>query len=237
MMKWILLGTILMTQSLPGFTKSYDTNCFAEHIRESIVINTARKPVYAALTNGASDRVFKQLILSEQLTIPVAMFYDLRARKYQQKNVPLFCHEFMSMTATPDFDPERRVIPAEKFEPYDFQNLKRDLNAAVTRKDVDAIKRLSLEAIHVLEKAPAFHCMLRHIIESIYRFAYFIPLQAERAEKAGLKSPAGISFEVIRLQILSLSFSAEIDVWSAPIQAKGIPILCAELPRLMDDLD
>lgn len=224
-------------QSFEGYTKSYDNNCFSLHIKESIEINQKRKPIYSKLTDGQSDKIFNVLLSGEYLSLIPAKYYDFKSRLYQDQGVPLFCYEFMSMHATPDFDPDNRVIPQEEFLEFDWVNVKAKLDLAVKDKDFVLIKKISLKAIHDLDKFPHYYCMLRHIFESIYRFAYFLPLQIEASEKAGLKSPLDLTMEMIKLQILSLVTSNKIDHWSAPIQKSGIPILCSELPRLLEDLD
>lgn len=226
----------MMAASFSGFTKSYEKNCFSEHIRESIHINETRKPIYSSLTNGRSEGIFKLLLTSERFTLPVAKFYDWRAEDFQKNGVPLFCYEFMSMNATPAFNPQELVVPKEKFVSYDYRPVKQMLLAAIRAKDISEIKLVAYEAVAELEKTPEYHCMLRHMLESIYRFAYFLPKQIEAAESRGLKSPLGMSLEVMRLHALSLGTSNHIDEKSAPIQEDGIPILCSELPRLMDDL-
>jgi hypothetical protein len=226
-----------MAASWEGYAMSYQKNCFGDHIRESIVINTARRPIYAELTDGKSDRVFNFLIATERLSLIPAAYYDFRAKAYQKKGVPLFCYEFMSMNATPDFDPENRQIPTERFSAFDWRFHKDRLNHAIAAKDAELVKEVSLQAIRALDGWPHYYCMLRHMIESVYRFAYFLPKQVEAASAAGLKSPANLSFEVMALQMLAIGSAYKIDVWSAPIQAKGIPLLCSELPNLLSDLD
>lgn len=227
----------MLLASFKGYTISYDKNCFGDHIRESIVINSHRKPIYEELTQGRSNKIFNFLIASERLSLIPAAYYDLKAREYQERGVPLYCYEFMSMNATPDFDPERRVIPTEKFEAFDWKSYKKRLDLAIDRNDVNEIKRVSLEAVRALDAYPNYYCMLRHMFESVYRFAYFLPLQEEASLKAGLKSSAKLSMSMIKLQMLALVSSYRIDQWSAPIQKEGIPILCSELPKLLDDLN
>lgn len=58
--------------------------------------------------------------------------------------------------------------------------------------------------------------MLRHMFESIYRFAYFLPMQVEAARAAGLKSPAALSLNVMKLQAMAIGSAYKVDQWSAP---------------------
>jgi hypothetical protein len=59
----------------------------------------------------------------------------------------------------------------------------------------------------------------------------------DAALEAGLKSPAHLSFDLIKLQLLAFTGSYQIDKWAAPIQKEGIPILQSEIPKLLQDLD
>lgn len=222
--------------SFSTHAKSYTTECFAHHVKESIVINSVRKPIYSYLTNGESDKIFNFLIGAERISLIPASYYDWRAKKYQENGVPLFCYEFKSMNSTPDFDPDRRVIPKETFEPFDWKSVERNLKLAVDRRSVIEVKRVTMKAIRDLEAYPSYYFMLRHMLESVYRFAYFLPMQEEAALAAGLKSPRDLTFGMIKLHLLSLVSSYQVDQWSAPIQKEGIPILCSELPTLLDDL-
>ncbi len=226
-----------MATSLAGVTNAYAKDCFSDHIRESISVNSLRKPIYSKFTNGRSDKIFTELILGERLTLPVAMFYDFRAQSFQKKGTPLFCKEFKSMNKTPTFRTDHFVPLTYKYSPFDYKTVRHDILKAISIKDMEAIKLITLEAIDELKNAPDYHCMTRHFLESIYRFAYFLPKQIESARDHQLSSPLGISFEVMKLHAISLNTLAHIDDLSAPIQAEGIPILCSELPNLMDDLN
>ncbi|HLL48487.1 MAG TPA: hypothetical protein VK399_17425, partial [Longimicrobiaceae bacterium] len=83
-----------------------------------------------------------------------------------------------------------------------------------------------------LEAVPCYHCMLRHLLESMLRVTSLAPTHAARAEAAGMKSTAGLSRLVLRLHLFALVDAAKLDVVAAPIQARGIPILCQDVPPI-----
>lgn len=226
-----------MTISFSGFTKSYDKNCFREHILESIAINKERKFAYSQLTNGRTDRIFNLLIGSEYLSLVPARYYDMRAAQFQKKGMSLFCHEFMSMNRVSEFDPEKRIIPSAPREPFDWGFHKKRLGRAIEKRNVEMVKAAAITALEILFKQPEYHCMSRHIVESIYRFAYFIPLRQQEAKSLGAKSPDDLMWDVTRLHLLGMGGSYEIDEWSGPIQEEGIPVLCSEIPDLLHDLE
>lgn len=225
-----------MTVSFSDYIKSYDTNCFRAHILESLEINKERKSVYSQLTNSRSDKIFHFLIGSEYVSLGPAAYYDLRARKFQNRGMSLFGHEFMSMNRVSEFDPENRVIPPAARKAFNWKQHKEILGLAIQKRDDDQLKIEAANALKELFQQPHYHCMTRHIIESIYRFAYFLPLREEEAKLLGILSPAGLIWDVIRLHLLGMQGSYQIDEWCGPIQHEGIPILCSELPDLLKDL-
>lgn len=220
-----------------AFAKSYKDNCFREHITESIGINSKRKKAYAKLTNGQSDRIFTTLISSEVATLIPASYFDLKARAYQKKGLELFCHEFVSLNHAPIFDPENRIRPTEKFRPFDWKFYQLRLEDAMKARKINLVRKISLEALMELKSYPHYYCMTRHLIESIYRFAFFVPLREEEAKSQNLTPPTEIMLDVMKLHLLPFSLSYKIDIWSQPIQESGIPILCSEIPDLLFDLD
>lgn len=226
-----------MATTLTGYTKSYDSFCFQEHIRESIAINKERKQVYADLTDGRSNKIFNLLISYEYLTLAPAAVFDLKALSYQKNGMDLFCHEFMSMMRTPKFQPENQIIPSEKFRPFDWKFYKTRMNEALKHRDLSEVRKTSIEALLDLKSQPHYYCFSRHLFESIYRFAFFAPLRAQQAQDMELKDPTDLMFKVMKLHLLGLKDSHRIDLWSQPIQMSGIPILCSEIPDLLFDLD
>jgi len=223
--------------SFEGLTKSYTRYCFQEHIRESIAINKDRKKVYSELTQGRSDKVFNQLISSEYITLAPALFYDLKAVPYHREGMDLFCHEFMSMNHTPDFDPDSRKIPSETFRPFDHEFYKKRILAGLKADNENEIRKVAIEALIALKNQPSYYCFTRHFFESIYRFAYFIPLRVTQAEEMDLKSPRKIMMDVIKLHTLAIKLCHDIDIKAQPIQMSGIPLLCSEIPDLLFDIN
>lgn len=219
------------------YAKSYESFCFQEHIKESISINKERKQVYSQLTNGRSDRIFNTLISYEYVTLAPATYFDLKALPYQKNGMDLFCHEFMSMNRAPEFDPEQRKIPQEKFKPFDWKFYKARIADALKHRDALEVRKAAVEALVELKSQPHYYCFSRHFVESIYRFAYFVPLRARQAEEMGLKDPTEMMFTVMKLHLLGLKDCHKVDLWSQPIQMSGIPILCSEIPDLLFDLD
>lgn len=220
-----------------GYAKSYEKNCFREHITESLSINRERRKFYQKLTNGESDRIFNTLIASEVTTLIPAGYFDLKAKPFQKKGLDLFCHEFVSLNRAPEFDYDRRITPQAKFVSFDYKFYKERLDIAIKARKAESIRKISLEALVELSAMPDYYCMTRHMIESIYRFAFFLPIREKEAKILNLDSPAEIMLDVMKLHLFPLGLSYKIDLWSQPIQESGIPILCSEIPDAVSDLN
>lgn len=226
-----------MMSAFAGYEKSYESFCFRKHIKESISINKERRLFYANLTEGASDKIFNVIIGYEHLTLIPAAYFDLMAFKYQKQGLDLFCHEFMSLNRSPDFDPNTRINPKVAIKNYDWEFYKTAISIAIKDKDASKVRKAALDALVELKSQPDYYCFSRHFFESIYRFAYFIPKRSQQAQELGLKDPTKLILSMIKLHLLGLKDAHRIDLLSGPIQLSGIPILCSEVPDLLFDLD
>ena len=210
----IILFFLLFGES--GLAKS----CFSDHISEAIKLNLKYKKIYSDMTDGKSDKVFSFLISSELLTYFPAKFYDFKARLINSD----FCHEFKDMTfKTPS---EELKVPATPFRIFAFDT--KGVESAIQAKNVEKIKAESLHIINQMLEDPQYNCLTRHLFESIYRLAYFLPSRSLQAQS--------LSFSLLKHHLSSLNTSIRIDSMAGPLQELGYPILCEELPDLLSDL-
>lgn len=237
MLSNLLILGIAMSAALSGYAKSYSNNCFKQHILESISINTKRKQDYAKLTNGRSNRIFNTLIAYETVTLAPATYFDLLAIPYHKQGIELFCHEFMGMNQAPVFDSNNRINPTETFKPFDWKFYKERMEIALKHGNENELKSVLIQALEELKSMPHYYCMTRHLLESVYRFAHFMPIRMKEAQTKGMKSPRKIMIDVMKLHLLGMKDSHKIDLLSQPIQKAGIPILCSEVPNLLFDLN
>ena len=96
---------------------------------------------------------------------------------------------------------------------------------------------LSAELEHKLEElgeTPNFHCMLRHLLESILRISNLAPIHEQKAEAIGMLSTRALSLLLVRLHLLTLEFGVQLDRFAAPVQADGVPIICRDVPPIID---
>lgn len=208
--------------------------CFEEHLLEAIAINQQRRPMYAALTGGRSVPVSDRLIESEQTSLHFAAPLDDAAEALHSLGLSIVCDEFISMSETPAFadrfafDPE----PLEAFVEVDGWKLGEQFEATFADAGFAGVSELATQTLTALEHPRAYHCMIRHMLESIRRIANFAPIHEGRAQELGAPSTLGLSEDMVRMHILSLGAAAGLDVQAAALQAEGVPILCQDVPSI-----
>jgi hypothetical protein len=207
---------------------------FAGHLEEALQVNLERMPLYSRLTGGESERISRRLVRWERWALPLARWVDRRARPYNARGIGVVADDFVPMAGTPEFR-ERSAEPPlllSAFRPADARRIRRSLAAALKTGGFEGAAAALRAELAVLEAVPCYHCMLRHLLESMLRVAHLAPVHAARAEAAGMKSTAGLSRLVLRLHLFALVDAANLDVVAAPIQARGIPILCQDVPPI-----
>lgn len=209
--------------------------CFEMHIRESIEINKNNKVPYAKIAGNSASQVLNTLIASEYLTLIPAAIFDNEAKPFQRKGMDLWCQEFLSMEQD-----QRDVIineaPKEAFQKFNWKPYSLEMKKSLKQNDVRLIRISSLKALKTLSLQPHFHCFTRHMVESIYRIAYFVDVREAEAKRLNIRSPRKLMMDSIRTHLESFSFAQYIDQLARPIQENRIGILCNELPDLLRDL-
>jgi hypothetical protein len=209
-------------------------NCFQVHLEEAIALNEKRKPLYSWLTQGRSEAISDKLIESEKLSLIFARSVDDAARPYQRAGVAVACDEFVSMADVPvfreqyAFDPE----PLTAFEPVDGVALRDGLEATFAEEGFAGLATATDATLHALEEPRTYHCMVRHMLESLRRIANLAPVHEEDAHERGLASPRPISEDLVELHLLSIDPAAKLDEQASVLQSEGIPILCQDVPSI-----
>jgi len=207
---------------------------FALHIVEAIEMNTERMPLYARLSDGASLPLSRRLIRYEKLTLPFAALTDWVGKGFQRNGIKVVESEFVPMSLAPKFserfpfEPE----PLSAFRPVDGRALTRLIGQAKKRGGFAEASHVIAEELHRLERPRAYHCMIRHLLESMLRIANLAPLHAERARELGVRSPRLLCDYLLWSHLPLLSQGARIDVEASKIQARGIPFLWQDLPPI-----
>ena len=207
----------------------------ADHLREAKAINLERMPHYVALTDGASRPVSWILIGSEMAGIPFATLVEYLNKPLAKAGVNILCEDFISMEKTPPFrsvSPEP-ALPLDQFsadlgwdEVGELWQLTRSASYGPLAARADAV-------LAELKLVPTYHCMYRHILESIRLAAANADDQLTRARAVGLGSEAERVIDMLLIsQVGVLPLALYIDKLSAPINARGIPIICQDVPPI-----
>ncbi len=203
---------------------------FERHLREAIVLNRERAPLYAQLSGGASRAISRTLIRYEILLLPVARWYDRRADRYHAAGVPLLEDAFVSMELTPAFrGRDAGSIEGPRLRPSG-REMARAVRRALATGGFAAAAALCVSALEEVENEPRFHGMIRHTLESTLRLAELAPRHARMAAERGLGSPEGVSRALIRLHTLGFGAATRLDRRAAPLQQRGIPIIVGDVP-------
>lgn len=230
-MKALLLSFFVAAASASG-AEAY--SCFTEHVRDAIHRNRERAPRYEALSQGTSRAISRKLILNERLTIPLAWALEKDARTFTKAGIPVLCADFISMDQIPAFQ-DRFPFPAPKlseFKALPVKQWKSELTFALRHMGFKSVHDTVSRQVGVLDREPqGYHCMVRHVLESVGRVAYLAPQYERKARARGLRrSPLGVSKLTLELHLQGLGIAADLDRMAAPLQARGIPILCQDVP-------
>lgn len=210
-----------------------DPACFLDHLREAKAINRERMPQYIDATDGASRLISWILISSEAMAIPFATWLEWENKPLAQAGVGILCEDFVSMEHTPPF---RRVssdvpLPLGQFSPDrgwddwgDFWKLSRAGAYADLARTADVV-------LAELALVPTYHCMYRHILESIRLAATRADDQLARARAKSLEREAGRVIDALVMsQVGVIPIAIVLDKLAAPLHARGIPIICQDVP-------
>lgn len=196
-------------------------------------MNERRAPVYAEWSDGASTDVSRRLIRSEKVALAAAWYVDRRARWFQRRGIPIGCAEFVSMALTPPLGDRPLEPPAgAPGPPPDPDSLRSALMDAYGAGGFPAVAREADRMLEALDAWPRYHCMTRHLVESVWRVARLAPDHEAAAEDAGLPTTRGLSELLLRLHLAALPGGAALDAEAAPLQRRGSPILCRDVPPI-----
>lgn len=217
----------------PAAAQDNEGRCMEGHLREAIELNRERMPRYDSLTAGRSRAVSRRLIWSERLALPVAWVIDRRARTWLAEGVRIVCDDFVPMEGTPEFlgrtdDPP----PLSSFVPSDPRRIRRAVVRALRAGGFPGASEALEGELARLEDAPAYHCMTRHLLESMLRVSNLAPQHARAAAERELPSPERLSRTLLDLHLTTLGEAARLDRMAAPLQAAGVPIVCRDVPPI-----
>ncbi len=149
-------------------------------------------------------------------------------KKLSKEHPKFFCQEFVSMDETPDFQkfiPATTAIPDElKDKTYTSTDLRRRLKDAFKGENYQELLVQAEKELKRLEETPSYFCVTRHFLESIARASYYAQNYNQEQRV--------ISNLYIKMQIFGMRAASVLDEKAAPLQEKGIAILCQDIPKI-----
>jgi hypothetical protein len=219
--------------------------CFRQHLTEGLAHNQDRQKLYSNLTHGATKEISAELIYLEKMAIfgSYGIFnLDKQAVTFESSGIPIVCDAFVPMSNTPQFrvpsfetvSTEALPDPTQKID-LDPYLISRQLRLRL-RQD-ETLELFYKETVRILQRLhgePRFNCLTRHLLESVTRAAAQAPVFEEIAKQNGFndKQSLKISAKIIQAQMYILNEFIKLDDKATPLQVKGIPILCQDVPPI-----
>ena len=221
----------LVTLAIPS-AYADSTPCFIDHIQQARQMNIQRRPLYEAMSQGVSKELSERMIRSETFLVPIAWSFELFAEPLRKQGIDIFCDNLVSMSHTPAAG-TRHKINSAVFDPTITEKARERLQEAFGQDSYQILALVSGQILQEIEGEPQFHCMLRHLTESIRRAAVLAPhhIQAAEAIDRGWLARFIIA-SYIKLQIVGLMPGDGLDRDAAPLQAQGIGIVCDDVPPI-----
>ncbi len=218
-------------------TPDHTTGGFYRHLADAIDINQARKPAYAAATDGRSTGLSNRLIWFERLSLPVARYFDVRARRFNRRGIGVVRNDFVSMD---------RIRPLETAPHYtrtastsDHRRCKQrlvdyrtDVLDANRNDDFHAICRQTIDLLHFIaqleESAQAHFAMVKHFAESV-GFAACNAIEWARRSDG---TTVNLSRHLIWIQVRSITTGIWFDKQAQPLHTTGCGIVVNDIPPI-----
>lgn len=207
-------------------------DAFERHLRDAIRLNRERAPRYAELSGGHSRSVSRQLIATEVLLLPLARWFDRRARPFHRAGVPVMAALFVSMDTTPPFADELANPPTGPAPRYPAATTGKKIWNAYLAGGHEAAGEVLRAELERLRNEPTAHHMVRHILESALRVCAVAPDLARQALGTGLPDPDRLHARLLRMHAWGLGGAARLDRRAWPLQCRGLPILAQDLPPI-----
>jgi hypothetical protein len=213
-------------------------NCFTEHLHEAIQINSSRQLVYAKHLSGLDRErslfVSRSLIFSEKiLAWSIAPGFDKRSRQLELKHgFNVTCSGFISMQHIGSMKGLPKILSTNEFKKIDIASAQFKLKQMSEDRDFLALLGLQKSLSELLSSMSSLqsNCMLRHMVESIQRFVEIGLLKSDLMKRD--PEFKDLVWDLIDLQISGLVSGDVLDRIAAPVQKRGVPIICNDVPAI-----
>jgi len=202
--------------------------------------NQERRPLYAALSGNQSLSVSDAFIKSEKWSLQYSRFLMFRTRDLRAAGIPILCSEFTPISLTPkfleSFVGESKGSELKNYEALPLTQVANELKPHIKNLNIEEIKSVALKwTLLSYNQEPRFNCMARHVLESIYATAEAAQENLKIAKSLGLeKRTEKFTKKFLGAQVFGFKTIADIDKKASQIQALNIPIVCNDVPAILD---
>tara|TARA_R110000868_G_scaffold117600_17_gene312673 strand:- start:22233 stop:22919 length:687 start_codon:yes stop_codon:yes gene_type:complete len=207
--------------------------CTVIHLKEAMNLNRERRELYRVDGNRDAANVMNKLILLEKVMLPFTYSLDRSVRQLQATGMGMWCDDLVSMQTVPAYQASAEA-PAHEYRAPNAKTLK-SLKRKMKKFEINQSEELYLQISQLISIDLADHhynCLTRHFLESA---AKSLAATRERLDivPGELKSDLErATKKLIKQLAMSLRFAQSIDQSAAPIQARGVPVLCQEMPPI-----
>jgi hypothetical protein len=210
---------------------------FRLHFLEATEINKIRKIYYSEKTNGKSKWVSNIMIYFEKFLYPVACYFDKKAKKFNQKAIPIIIEDFVSLEnilpidCPPKYQNISNLKEIKKLAKLLFK-LRKSVRKSARKYDFTTICRLIskvIEEIIETEKRINVHfAMIKHILESAGYASQNAIIYTENADIEVKK----LATSFINIQMQGTILSPLIDREANKIHKLGYGIIVNDIPPI-----
>ncbi len=206
---------------------------FRKHILEAINLNRKRRTYYAKVTDGQTKKLSNWLIFLERFVIPIAFYFDLRARRFNQQGIGIVRDDFLAMDVVDEKTPAlyKNEMTAEVIE--EIRSLIKLYAREVSRlRELTDINDLTFDfykKITDFESGKRVHlAMLKHLVESIWYISKNGITYAEQSQGRTTK----LSRQLLKLHFIGLSSTLFLDKAANRHHRNGVGIIVNDLPEI-----
>lgn len=222
---FLLCATLLLTGCVDGFEK---------HLKDAIALYKERQHQYAEQTDGATDALFRKLITTETLLLPVAATFDTRAIPHVKKGVMIIANDFVPMEDNLGFD--YPMAAADIFSDElqtQAQQILSELSATDSG-DAFAITEAVNTALLDIDEFERYHNvylpMTKHLVESLgFGALHSLYYRCESADKT-----YRLGQDLMKLQAVAIRIGKPLsyDVEANQFHQQGVGVLVNDLPHI-----
>lgn len=221
----LLCATLLLTGCVDGFE---------QHLKDAIELYKERKQQYSEQSDGKTDALFRKLITTETLLLPVAATFDARAIPHVKKGVMIIANDFVPMEDNLGFD--YPMAPADALSGELQQQAKQILATlnATNSSDAFAITEAVNTALLDIDDFERYNNvylpMTKHLVESL-GFGALHSLYY-RCDSQGKTYRLGQDLMKLQAVAIKLGNPISYDVEANQFHQDGVGILVNDLPHI-----